>query len=116
VSRTERWAAFGSSLRRERKAKGLSQRALAEAAGCTYGHIAHLEAGRRGASEDIAYRLEAALSLPKGRLGWVLGYASPPATRTVEQAIKADPTLTSGQKRAFLAALTEVRKINEEDS
>jgi transcriptional regulator with XRE-family HTH domain len=116
VSRDSRRAAFASALKRARTDAGLSQRQLAARSGVHYTAVSQWELAKRSPTEDQVATLEGVLSLPRGQLGWIFGYASPPAMPTPEDAIQADPTLSDREKRAFLAALAEVRKINEEDS
>jgi transcriptional regulator with XRE-family HTH domain len=113
VSRDSRRAAFAAALKRARTDAGLSQRQLATQAGVHYTAVSQWELARRTATDDQTEALENALRLRAGQLGWILGYATPPAMPTPEDAIEADPTLTDREKRAFLAALAEVRRIDE---
>lgn len=46
------------SLKKQRKRLGLTQQELAEALGVQQGHIAHLEAGRRQPSLELASLIE----------------------------------------------------------
>jgi transcriptional regulator with XRE-family HTH domain len=53
---------YGDWLRARRKAAGLTQEELAQAAIMTRSHIAHIEAGRRVPTKDDARRLDLALN------------------------------------------------------
>ena len=59
---------FGGELRRLREATGLTQQALADRIQVSAAMLSHLEAGRRGASEDILAKLEVALGLDAEQL------------------------------------------------
>jgi len=60
--------AFGAVLRRERRARELSQRALAEKAGLSEKHVGEIERGRRFPRLRTIAALEHALGLPPGEL------------------------------------------------
>ncbi len=53
--------AFGAVVRKRRKAKGLSQEALAEKASIHHTMVGLIERGERNASLDVAYRVARAL-------------------------------------------------------
>jgi transcriptional regulator with XRE-family HTH domain len=53
---------FGSQLRERRKAAGISQDALAEAAGLSRTSVVNIEKGRQGVSLGTLYRLADALA------------------------------------------------------
>ena len=61
-------AAFGAELRARRAGHGLTQGALAEAAGLSVSAISALERGRRQPSLSAAFRLSAALGLGRDGL------------------------------------------------
>jgi transcriptional regulator with XRE-family HTH domain len=56
--------AFGAVVQRHRKAKGLSQEALAERADIHHTHVGLIERGERNASLNVAYRVARALGMP----------------------------------------------------
>ena len=56
--------AFGVVIQRHRKAKGLSQEALAERADIHHTHVGLIERGERNASLNVAYRVARALGMP----------------------------------------------------
>lgn len=60
--------AFGAVLRRERRARDMSQRALAEAAGLSFRHVGEIERGRRSPRLGTIVALERALGLSAGDL------------------------------------------------
>jgi len=60
--------AFGAVVQRHRKAKGLSQEALAERAEIHHTHVGLIERGERNASLNVAYRVARALGLPLSTL------------------------------------------------
>ena len=60
--------AFGAELRERRLADGRTQVELAEAAGVHNGTVSLLERGRRQPSLGVAFRLSAALGLPRDGL------------------------------------------------
>ena len=53
--------AFGAVVRKHRKARRLSQEALAEKADIHHTHVGLIERGERNASLDVAYRVARAL-------------------------------------------------------
>jgi transcriptional regulator with XRE-family HTH domain len=55
--------AFGTVVQKHRKAKGLSQEALAERAEIHHTHVGLIERGERNASLNVAYRVARALGL-----------------------------------------------------
>ena len=67
---------FGAVLRRERKAAGLTQEALAEAAELHHTHVSRLERGDRAPSLETVLRLAEALGaspaawVDEVRAGW----------------------------------------------
>lgn len=109
MSRKERRAAFGAALKQARQEKGISQRQLAELVGVSHGAVGHWETGRQISEENVA-ALEDALELPRGQLGWILGYGDPPATLTAEDGIAGDPTLDERTKRGLLDVLAAIRR------
>jgi transcriptional regulator with XRE-family HTH domain len=60
--------AFGAVVQKHRKAKGLSQDALAERAEIHHTHVGLIERGERNASLNVAYRVARALGLPLSTL------------------------------------------------
>ena len=60
--------AFGAVVQKHRKAKGLSQEALAERAEIHHTHVGLIERGERNASLNVAYRVARALGLPLSTL------------------------------------------------
>jgi transcriptional regulator with XRE-family HTH domain len=60
--------AFGAVVRKHRKARGLSQEALAEKAEMHHTHVGLIERGERNASLDIADRVARALGSTLSRL------------------------------------------------
>jgi len=60
--------AFGAVVQKHRKAKGLSQEALAERADIHHTHVGLIERGERNASLNVAYRVARALGLPLSTL------------------------------------------------
>ncbi len=66
---------FGSSLRRRRRLRGLSQLQLALAARTTSRHVSFLETGRSRPSRDMVQRLSAALGLSLRETNRLLGEA-----------------------------------------
>jgi len=61
VKKSRLSTAFAKVIRRNRLAKGLSQEALAEAAGIHHTYVGLLERGKRNATIEIAARLARAL-------------------------------------------------------
>ena len=59
---------FGVVVRKHRKARGLSQEALAEKANIHHTHVGLIERGERNSSLDVAYRIARALGLPLSAL------------------------------------------------
>jgi transcriptional regulator with XRE-family HTH domain len=73
---------FGARLRRWRERRGLSQLALAGAAGTTQRHLSFLESGRTAPSRAMVLRLGAALDLPlRQQNGLLLAAGFAPAWR-----------------------------------
>ncbi len=60
--------AFGAVVQKHRKAKRLSQEALAERAEIHHTHVGLIERGERNASLNVAYRVARALGLPLSTL------------------------------------------------
>jgi len=54
----------GRAIRRYRKLAGLSNHAVAQAAGISSSHLAHVEAERRGASPGVLALIAATLGRP----------------------------------------------------
>lgn len=54
---------MGQQLRKARKTRKLSLRALAAAAGCSFTHISDLEQGRKNASDETINGLARALGI-----------------------------------------------------
>lgn len=52
---------IGRALKVERVAAGLSLIRIAEAVGVSAGHLSHIEAGRRTASEELIERIRGAI-------------------------------------------------------
>lgn len=57
----------GARLRTLRQALPVSMSALADAAGCSYGHLRMIEEGYRSPSPELAVRLAHALTAHAGR-------------------------------------------------
>ena len=97
------FAAFGERLRALRAERGLSQQALAEAAGVAYRSVQYLEAGTRAPHHDTLQSLSAALGVPYGDLRVVLGRPSAAEALTDSEldllaerlAVKLAPTLAA---------------------
>ena len=66
--KTKLGQAFGSVLREARKARGLTQEALAAAIDYSRVQVGYLETGLREPSLEALLRLEPALGLPYGEL------------------------------------------------
>lgn len=87
---------FAERLRQARKAKGLSQEALALAAELSPRHLSFLETGRAAPSEEMVHRLMGVLDLPlaeRNRIlvaeGWEPRYPDPEGVPTVaEEALR----------------------------
>ncbi|MGN6189530.1 MAG: helix-turn-helix domain-containing protein, partial [Conexibacter sp.] len=60
--------AFGTVLRRERRARDMSQKELAEKAGLSFRHVGEIERGRRFPRLSTIAALERALGLSPGEL------------------------------------------------
>lgn len=108
-------AKFGEAVKQLREAREWTQEELAERLGLAPGTIGNWELGG-GAREANVIATEELFGLEPGQLGSILGQASAPTRVAPEDAIRADPALTEREKRAFLAALAEVRKITEEET
>jgi transcriptional regulator with XRE-family HTH domain len=65
---SQRLLEFGSRVRSSRKARGLSQEALADAAGLHRTYIGSVERGERNVSLSNAYALADALGVPVSSL------------------------------------------------
>ena len=65
---TEEASTIGAAVKTARTAAGMSQLALANAAGCTQAHISDIESGRREPSLRQLRAIARALSLPAGSL------------------------------------------------
>ena len=61
-------AAFGAEVRARRVAAGRTQTQLAEAAGLSVSAVSFMERGKRQPSLGVAFRLSAALGLPRDGL------------------------------------------------
>jgi UTP--glucose-1-phosphate uridylyltransferase len=87
----ERQNQFGRLLRDARKAKGLSQRALAQHVSLDPSYINRLEAGERRPSQDAVLNLAEALGICDEFLDtWLIeaGFAPIPALRSVHSALR----------------------------
>lgn len=62
---------LGSAIRRSRKARGLSQRQLAEAVGVTLNYVSLLENGKRGATVETLNAIGRVLAVPAELLMFV---------------------------------------------
>ncbi len=58
----------GRAIRRYRKLAGLSNRTLAQAAGISSSHLAHVEAARRGVSPEVLALIAKAVGRPTSDL------------------------------------------------
>ena len=58
---------IGRALKVERVAAGATSTAIAAAVGISIGHLSHIEAGRRTASDDLVTRIRAAIGAHRGR-------------------------------------------------
>ena len=121
---------YGDWLKARRKAEGLTQQELADAAIMTRSHIAHIEAGRRIPSKEDARRLDQALNtgnvlssfLPQDD-GTIADYFEPArhleqqATMIRESAISFVPGIlqTESYARAVLGAAFPPRTDEERD-
>lgn len=113
MTQQDRREAFGVRLAAAREAMGLKQRQLADLVGLSGGAIGHMEKGNRGATEPVVRRLEFALRLQAGELGWLLGYDDPPPRAELEAAIRSDPGLRDDYKQALIAVLAEFRRLSQ---
>jgi len=71
------WAAFGAQIRAGRRARGLSMRALARAAGISAPYVNELERGRSRPGLDVVARLADSLRLPFAELAILVEYRLP---------------------------------------
>lgn len=55
---------LGMNIRAYRKTHGIKQESLAEAVGCSCGHIAHIESGKTNPSLKIARKIAEVLGIP----------------------------------------------------
>jgi transcriptional regulator with XRE-family HTH domain len=53
---------IGRALKVERVAAGVSSTAIAAAVGISIGHLSHIEAGRRTASDELIVRIREAIT------------------------------------------------------
>jgi len=100
---------FSSLVKRFREQRGLSQAALAKAAGVSDGYIGMIETGERGQKpgRDTVLGIAQGLRLSERERNQLLAAASRPGPGSgrgpnTEQAIQADPVLRSDQKRALI--------------
>lgn len=63
----------GKRIARLRAERGLTQRALAERAGCSHGYVCHLELGKRQATPQVLAQLARALDVPASTLATPAG-------------------------------------------
>jgi transcriptional regulator with XRE-family HTH domain len=105
---------FRRALRQAREDAGLSQRALARAAGVTAGAVWQWERdnGSTVPRLDMTTRLEQVLKLEPGHLSRLLGYlpaAAEPGTATsVVAAVHADPRLEESERELLIAVYREL--------
>ena len=62
------WAELGEAIRRQRKAKQLTQEQLAELADSHWTYISEIENGRRNPGVDVLRRIAQGLDMPLSRL------------------------------------------------
>lgn len=62
------YAGWGLNLREQRRAAGLTQQQLAEAAGSTKAHVSNIERGITSVSDALRMRLAAALNTTASEL------------------------------------------------
>jgi transcriptional regulator with XRE-family HTH domain len=115
VGADEQRLAFGNQLRKARQARDYTLADLAELVDLTVGALSNLERGKRGAREDSVVRLEEALGLPRGELGWFLGYAPAPSTTAPEDSIRADSSIPDDYKQILLNTLATIRTLAPKD-
>ena len=68
---------LADAVRRERRAKGMSQRQLSAALGMSEGYVGHLERGRFRPTVATLKALSSVLGLPYGTLAVEAGYLTP---------------------------------------
>lgn len=99
---------FGRWLQRRRKALGLTQRALAERAGCAAVTIHKLETDRRRPSAELAARLADTLQIPQAErpafLRLARGQLSPAAPGSLDVRIEPDGLSAAPPIRASVGA------------
>lgn len=89
-------SALGGRLKGLRQLQGLTQVALAEAAGMDQGHLARIERGERWPSVPAVYRLASALGV---RAGDVLADRDPPRSRAADDVARRLRSCSEAQLR-----------------
>lgn len=106
---TDRLLDGGNPIRVWREKRGLTQRALADAAQMAVSYLAEIEGGKKPGSRDAVSRLSQILEVPMDQL---VTYAEPslqPVTRSEKAAVRLAELAEKGGNRARLA--DEAREI-----
>ena len=97
-------AALGEIIRRQRELGEMSMRQFAELAGISNPYLSQIERGLRAPSQHVLEAIATALSVSSDALYEQAGMVPPgaePEDNAVLDAIKADPRLTTRQRRAL---------------
>jgi transcriptional regulator with XRE-family HTH domain len=92
----------GSFIKEQRVKSALSIRKLAEMTGVSNPYLSQIERGIRTPSAEILRSIAGALSIRTETLYQRAGLLDAVETRSVPDAIGADPKLTSNQKKALM--------------
>lgn len=93
---------LGDHLREQRQAAQLSLRQLAEQTGISNPYLSQIERGLRRPSADVVQQLAKALRISADQLTELGADVRGTPTVSVEDAVLADPDLTSAQRHALL--------------
>jgi transcriptional regulator with XRE-family HTH domain len=97
-------AALGEIIRQQRELAEMSMRQFAEVAGISNPYLSQIERGLRAPSQHVLDGIASALKLSSDALYEQAGMTPPgaePEDNAVLDAIKADPRLTSRQRKAL---------------
>jgi transcriptional regulator with XRE-family HTH domain len=97
-------AALGEIIRHQRELGEMSMRQFAELAGISNPYLSQIERGLRAPSQQVLEAIATALSVSSDALYQQAGMAPPgsePEDNAVLDAIKADPRLTTRQRKAL---------------
>ena len=92
----------GSFIKEHRVKSALSIRKLAEMTGVSNPYLSQIERGIRTPSAEILRSIAGALSIRTETLYQRAGLLDAGETQSVRDAVSADPTLTSNQKKALM--------------